>query len=143
VGAFVGGGGWWHPVDQTDQQEAGEWLAAHSQPDDRFMTRSFVVEYFVGRPAVALPYTDLDDIVDFGRHYGVRYMVVDQTSARRVRPQIMPLLTDDTGAVAAAHGLRLVHESSAEGRTTRVFALDPAPLPSSDAGPGLGFMGDG
>jgi hypothetical protein len=143
VGAFVGGGGWWHPVDQTDQQEAGEWLADHSQPGDRFMTRSFVVEYFVGRPAVALPYADLNEIVDFGRHYGVRYMVVDQTSAGRVRPQIEPLLTDDTGAVAEAQGLKLVHESSAEGRTTRIFELDPLPPPSSDTGPGLGFMGDG
>ncbi len=143
VGAFVGSGGWWHPVDQTDQQQAGEWLAAHSETGDRFMTRSFVVEYFVGRPAVAMPYADLDEIVDFARHYGVRYMVVDQTSAGRVRPQIEPLLTDDTGATASANGLRLVHESSAEGRTTRIFALDPAPPESTDTGPGLGFMGDG
>jgi hypothetical protein len=87
---------------------------------------------------VAVPYTDLDGIVAFARHYGVRYLAVDETSARRVRPQLMPLLGDDR-----VPGLRLVHEASAEGRTTRVFALVPTPPRSTEEAPALGFMGDG
>lgn len=135
---FVGPAGWWHPTDHTDQQSAGEWIAAHTGPADRLMTRSFVVEHFAGRRAVAVPYAGLGTILDVARHYGVRYLAVDETSARRVRPQLVPLLEGPP-----ADGLRLVHEVTAEGRTTRVFALDPAPPPSHDPGPELGFMGDG
>ena len=68
----------------------------------------------------------------------MRYLAVDETSARRVRPQLVPLLDGPP-----VDGLRLVHETTAEGRSTRVFALDPAPPPSAEAGPTLGFMGDG
>jgi hypothetical protein len=67
----------------------------------------------------------------------VRYLAIDETGTRRVRPQLLPLLGDQP-----VPGLRLVHEATAEGRTTRVFASDPAPPRSTEAGPTLGFMGD-
>jgi 4-amino-4-deoxy-L-arabinose transferase-like glycosyltransferase len=138
LGAFVGPGGWWHPGDHTDQRLAGEWVADRAAPDDRVMTRSFVVEHYAGRPAVAVPYADLDEIVAFARHYGVRWLVVDEQSSGRLRPQLLPLLEG-----GPPPGLRLAAELEAEGRTTRVFALDPAPPPSRETPPGLGFMGDG
>jgi 4-amino-4-deoxy-L-arabinose transferase-like glycosyltransferase len=138
LATFVGPAGWWHPTDHTDQQAAGEWIARRTAPGDRLMTRSFVVEHFADRTAVAMPYTDLAGIVAYARHYGVRYLAVDETSARRVRPQLLPLLGDEP-----VPGLRLVHEASAEGRTTRVFALVPAPPRSTEAAPTLGFIGDG
>ena len=134
---FAGRGGWWHPGDHTDQRAAGEWVAARTAPADRVMTRSFVVEYYAERPAVAVPYADLDEIVAFARHYGVRYLVADASSVRRMRPQLAPLLERDVVA-----GLRLEHEECAEGACTRVFALDPAPPPSDEAPPTLGFVGD-
>jgi hypothetical protein len=130
--------GWWHPADHTDQRRAGEWLAAHADPDDRIMTRSMVVEYYAGRPTMAIPYADLDRIVAYARHYGARYLVVDWYTAVRLRPQLEPLRTVDH-----ALGLRLVHHVRAEGRTTRIFALDPAPLSDVPMGSSLGFVGDG
>jgi len=138
LGAFVGPGGWWHPADHTDQRLAGEWVAERAAPDDRVMTRSFVVEHYAGRSAVAVPYADLDEILAFARHYGVRWLVVDEQSSGRLRPQLLPLLEGGPPS-----GLRLAAELEAEGRTTRVFALDPAPPPSRETPPGLGFMGDG
>jgi hypothetical protein len=36
-----------------------------------------------------------------------------------------------------------VYTTTDEGRTTSVFALDPAPPPVAEPGPSLGFMGDG
>ena len=140
LGAFVGDGGWWHPVDHTDQRRAGEWVAAHTAPGDRVMMRSFVVEYYAHRPTVAMPYADLDGILAFARHYGARWLVVDQTSAGRLRPQVLPLLDGDAPPPA---GLRLAYATTDEGRTTRVFALDPPPPRSGARPPGLGFMGDG
>ena len=140
--AFVGPGGWWHPTDLTDQREAGEWINAHTDPGDRIMTRSYVVDYYAERPTLAVPYADLDDIVAFGRHYGARYLVVDPHMVEKVRPQVAPLADDDS-----APGLELVQEITAEGRTTRIFALVPAPPDpvgiDEDDIPTLGFAGDG
>lgn len=139
VQAFRGDdAGWWHPDEHTDQRLAGEWIADHTDPDERIMTRSLVVAHYGERHAVPIPYDDLDTILDFARHYGVRYLVVDSAHVERLRPQLVPLLTTDDDV----DGLRLVHELRAEGRTSRVFALDPAPPPTDERGPTLGFMGD-
>jgi hypothetical protein len=48
LAAFAGPGGWWHPVDHTDQRRAGDWLAAHAGPGDRVMARSFPSLGFIG-----------------------------------------------------------------------------------------------
>ncbi len=133
-----GAAGWGHPADFTDQRLAGEWIADHAAPGDRVVTRSMVIDFYAERPTVALPYAPLDDVLRFARHYGARYLVADSAHIGRFRPQLEALLTDDD-----IDGLRLVHEVSAEGRTTRVFELDPVPPPSDDRGPALGFMGDG
>jgi hypothetical protein len=142
VEAFAGPGGWWHPNDLTDQRRAGEWINAHTDPGDRIMTRSFVIDYYAERPTLSVPYAELDDIVAFGRHYGARYLVVDPHMVEKVRPQVAPLADDDS-----APGLELVHEVTAEGRTTRIFAFVPAPPDpigiDEDDIPTLGFAGDG
>jgi 4-amino-4-deoxy-L-arabinose transferase-like glycosyltransferase len=138
VQAFRGDdAGWWHPDEHTDQRHAGEWIAEHTDADERIMTRSMVVAYYGERYTVPIPYADVDTVLDFARHYGVRYLVVDSAHVGSLRPQLVPLLTDDD-----QEGLRLVHELRSEGRTSRVFALDPAPPPSDLNAPRLGFMGD-
>jgi hypothetical protein len=133
-----GSAGWGRPADFADQRLAGEWIADHAEPGERVVTRSMVIDFYAERPTVALPYAPLDDVLRFARHYGARYLVADSAHIGRFRPQLTALLTDDD-----IDGLRLVHEVSAEGRTTRVFELDPVPPPSDDRGPALGFMGDG
>jgi hypothetical protein len=97
-----------------------------------------IVAYYADRPNVAIPYAEYPQILAFARHYGVQYLVADSASTTRLRPQLQPLLRLDQ-----VDGLRLVHESRAEGRTSRIFVLDPAPPPSDEVGPSLGFMGDG
>jgi len=140
IGAFYGHAGWWHPSDHTDHQRAGEWIAAHTDAGDRVMTRSMVVAYYADRPTMAIPYGDYDEILHYARHFGAQYLVVDGFTAATLRPQLAHLQDDDE-----APGLRLVHEEEAEGRTTRVFALDPAPdppPPGAEEAPSLGFVGD-
>jgi 4-amino-4-deoxy-L-arabinose transferase-like glycosyltransferase len=138
VQGFDGEAGWGHPSDQTDHMLAGRWIAAHTRPGDRIMARSMVVEYYAHRPTVAIPDADYAHILRFARHYGVQYLVLDQNTSGRLRPQLMLLRLFDRWP-----GIRLVHESRAEGRTTRVFALDPAPPGDAPMGPSLGFVGDG
>jgi hypothetical protein len=130
--------GWWHPSDHSDQREAGEWIAANTRPGDRVMTRSMVVDYYAKRPTMAIPYASMDEILRYGRHYGARYLVVDWYTAVRLRPQLAPLRTADR-----ISGLRLAHEVRAEGRTTRVFALEPPPPSVAPIGSSVGFVGDG
>jgi hypothetical protein len=130
--------GWWHPVEQTEQRLAGEWLAAHTDPDARVMTRSMIVEFYAERPSVAMPAAGLDEVLRFARHYGVDYLVADWYTVDRLMPELGVLMDD-----AAVPGLRLVHEARAEGREARVFALDPPPPESSAAPPPLAFTGDG
>jgi Dolichyl-phosphate-mannose-protein mannosyltransferase len=129
--------GWWHPSDHSDQREAGEWIAANTRPGERVMTRSMVVDYYAERPTMAMPYASMDEILRYARHYGARYLVVDWYTAVRLRPQLAPLRTTDR-----IPGLRLAHEVRAEGRTTRVFALDPPPPSVAPIGSSVGFIGD-
>jgi hypothetical protein len=103
------------------------------------MSRSMVVEFYAERPTMAIPYADLDQILDYARHYGVSYLVADWYTVRRLRPQLQPLRADEDGVP----GLRLVYKERKEGRTTRVFALDPVPPAPAELGPSLGFVGDG
>jgi Dolichyl-phosphate-mannose-protein mannosyltransferase len=136
--AFQGGGGWWHPTDHTSQRGAGDWIAAHTEPDERIMARSQVVEYYSHRTTIALPYTDYDTMLAYGRYYGVQYLVLDENTSSRLRPQFGFLRFQDR-----APGLRLVHEAAGEGGKTRIFAFDPAPPTDVRPGPHLGFVGDG
>src|SRR4029450_9936819 len=79
--------------------------------------------------SMAIPYADLDHILTYGRYYGARYLVVDWYTAVRLRPQLEILRTVDE-----VPGLRLVHQLRSEGRTTRIFGLDPAPPPGRPGG---------
>jgi hypothetical protein len=137
--AFHGGGGWWHPTDHTSQEGAGRWVAAHTEPGERIMARSQVVEYYSHRTTIALPYTDYAGILAYGRHYGVQYLVLDDNTVSRLRPQLGFLRFQNN-----APGLELVHEAVGEGGTTRIFAFSPrTPADHAPPGPHLGFVGDG
>jgi hypothetical protein len=130
--------GWWHPSDHSDQRLAGEWIADNTEPDERVMTRSMVVEFYADRSTMAIPYADMDVILAYARHHGAQYLVVDWYTVVRLRPQLAPLRYVDRWP-----GLRLAHEVRAEGRTTRIFALDPPPPIDAPIGSSLGFVGDG
>lgn len=138
IAFFYGRDGWWHPNEATDMRVAGEWIEAHTSRDELIMTRSFIVQYYAERPVLAIPYADYDGIMEFARHYGARYLVVDSYTTETLRPQLVPLMSDDRRP-----GLKLVHEVHADGGTTRIFVLDPPPPPSDEVGPSLGFIGDG
>ena len=137
--AFYGGSGWGRPTEGADQRAAAQWIAAHSDPDDRIVTRSQVVQYYADRTALALPYADLPDVVRFAEHHGARYIVLDHYTARVLRPQLWLLRF-----ATEVDGLRLVYEARVESRTVRIFELDPPAgnPPAGEPVPTLGFTGD-
>src|SRR5690606_19538478 len=114
--------------------------AENATPEARVVSRSMVVDFYDERPTIAMPYASLDEVLQFSRSHGARYIVADEAHISRLRPQLSVLMDGDD-----VEGLRLVHSVTAEDRTTRIYALDPPPPPpdEDDDAPRLGFVGDG
>ena len=133
------GAGWWHPSEGSEQRAAGEWIAANTEPDARILARSMVVEYYADRPTMAIPYAELDEIIAYARHYGADYIVADWYTVVRLRPQLEQVRDEGFSHPE----LRLVQKQRVEGRTYRIFAIEPSPADDRPMGPPLGFVGDG
>jgi hypothetical protein len=140
VMAAFGPTGLWSLREPLEQRKAGEWLEANTDPEDRIMTRSQVVAFYADRETVALPYAAPDTTLNFGRHFGARYLVADEFILWEWRPQLRYLFGEGPWP-----GLRLVHQEEAQGRVLRIFALDPPPeeVADDDHLPTLAHMGDG
>ena len=132
--------GWGHPADFTDQRLAGEWIAEHTDPDDRVITRSMVVDFYAERPTVALPYAELPQVVAYALHYGARYVVADSAHIGRFRPPTVCMLLE------RGRGRRPAPRARSPRRGTLGQGVGARPGAASrptPRGPLLGFMGDG
>ena len=113
--------------DPTEQVAAGRWIAANTAPGSRIMTRSFAVQHYGERPVVALPAGTYDEVLDYARANGVRYLVADERTIRDRRPELAgPLLDGEPHP-----GLREVADLDEERGRVVIYALDPPP-PESD-----------
>ena len=83
---------------------------------------SQVVGYYAGRDIVPVPYASPRQVVAFGRHYGVRYLVVDRGNTVRFRPQLASLLSAHPGP-----GLKRVFGGRAPYTGVVVLELVPRP----------------
>ncbi len=103
--------GWFHPnVRNPEKKIVGHWIGAHSQAGDLVMGSSQVVGYYAGRDIVPVPYASPREVVAFGRHYGVRYLVVDRGNTVQFRPQLASLLSRKPGpGLKAVYGARPPH----------------------------------
>lgn len=103
--------GWFHPnVRNPEKQVVGRWIGEHSAAGDLVMSTSQVIGYYSDRDIVPVPYASPRRVVAFGRHYGVRYLVVDRGNTVRFRPQLASLLSNDPGpGVKAVFGGRAPH----------------------------------
>lgn len=115
--------GWFHPNARSPERElVGRWIARHSEPGDFVMGTSPVVGYYARRKIVPVPYASRSQVVAFGRHYGVRYLVVDRSNTVRFRPQLAPLLAGHPGP-----GLRAVYGGHVATPSTVIYELVPRP----------------
>jgi 4-amino-4-deoxy-L-arabinose transferase-like glycosyltransferase len=117
--------GWFHPLyGYPEHREVGEWIRDHSEPDDLVMSTNMVPGYYAQRRVVPTPWAQPERIVDFARHYGVRYLIVDEAHGTRFRPQLRKLIPRSDVA-----GLRAVHRVREDERRTIVYELEPRPPP--------------
>jgi hypothetical protein len=123
VGLYSPTDGWFHPSARNpEKQVVGDWIEAHSDRDDLVMSSSQVIGFYADRDVVPVPYASPTRVAEFGRHYGVRYLVVDRGNTVRFRPQLAPLMGPDPGP-----GLRRVFGGRAPSPGTVVLELAPRP----------------
>ena len=99
-------------AERTEQRTAGEWIAENTPKDARVMTRSFHVQGYSHRDVVAMPSAEYRAMLEFARRMGVSYIVADENTIRRRRPEVYDILMRETGAPA---GLKLVHQFTERG----------------------------
>jgi hypothetical protein len=87
------------------------------------MLRDSELALYADRPQVALPNAPWQQITDYARARGARYLVVDDKEIHSIRPDLAPLL--DPAAAGSLPGLTPLARLSGGGRTTLIFALDP------------------
>jgi hypothetical protein len=114
-------------------EAAGRWLARHSPPDARIMSRDPAIALYAGRMHVPSPRAPLSEMLAYGRRHGATHLVVDEEEVTRVRPYLRGLLGEPPPALA-----RLAATRDRRGRTLifRIVAGPGAPpLVNLPAGP--------
>ena len=125
--------------ERTEQRTVGEWIAENTPEDARIMTRSFHVQGYSDRDVVAMPSAEYRSMLEFARRMGVSYIVADENTIRRRRPEVYDILMRETGAPA---GLELVHEFTERGVVVKIYRLDPAAQPTDQPPLPLGYVSD-
>ena len=99
------------------------------------MSTTTIPGFYAGRATVPTPYAGQGRVIEFMRHYGVRYLIVDQAHGTRFRPQLRPLAYHNKW-----NELRAVYRHREDGRRLVVYELVPAtvaarrPRPPAGAG---------
>lgn len=131
--------GWFHLERGSEEHRlAGAWIGDHSNPGDLVMSTTTIPGFYAGRATVPTPYAGQARIIDFMRHYGVRYLIVDQAHGTRFRPQLRPLAYNNR----RPEDLRAVYRHREDGRRLVVYELVPPPAQPADRAPLLGQVGD-
>ncbi|CAN5793314.1 hypothetical protein BH10ACT1_BH10ACT1_35310 [soil metagenome] len=124
--------------DPLEQAAAGRWIDANTPPKARIMTRSFHVQAYAHRPVVAMPSSDYATMLRFARRMGVDYVVADEATISRRRPELYAALLQWRDPP----GMRLIKTIRERGQDVRIFQLDPLPAPSDQPPIPLGYVSD-
>ena len=103
----------------VEQRDAGRWIRGRGEARASVMSRVPEIAYYARARWVALPYADISGVVAAARGAGVTFLVLDELSMRRLRPELLPLLDEPPPP-----GLTLVHQSDEfPARRVRVFLV--------------------
>lgn len=125
--------------ERTEQRTAGEWIAENTPANARIMTRSFHVQGYSERDVVAMPSAEYRSMLEFARRMGVSYIVADEATIKRRRPEVYDILMRETGAPV---GLSLVHEFTQRDQTVKIYKLNPSAPPTKQPPLPLGYVSD-
>jgi len=103
----------------VEQRDAGRWVRDRFGAGTSVMSRIPDVAYYARARWVALPYAEIPSVIGAARREGVTFVVLDELTTRRLRPELLPLLEGP-----APPGLTLVHQTDEfPGRRVRVFTV--------------------
>ena len=107
----------------VEYRACGVWMDEHLPPDAVLLARKPELAYYARRRMHPLPNEDLPAVLQYARHHGIEYLVVDEFFIA-TRPQLRFLL----GPGPLPPDLTLLHEAQApNGRRVRVFRIQEAP----------------
>jgi len=80
----------------SENRDAGLLLGREGAPGERVMALTPVASFYAGMSFEVMPYADVDRLVAYARHKGVRYLIADTVEFPRFRPQLVSLLDPRT-----------------------------------------------
>jgi hypothetical protein len=86
-----------------------------------------------------MPSAEYRAMLEFARRMGVSYIVADENTIKRRRPEVYDILMRETGAPA---GLELVHQFTERGTRVKIYRLDPAAPETLQPPLPLGYVSD-
>lgn len=110
-------------------ETVGRWLALHSPPGSRIMSRDPAIALYAGRAHVPSPRAPWRGMLAYGRRHDATHLVVDEEEVTRVRPYLRGLLDETPPGLA-----RVATARDRQGRTL-VFRFVAAPGNQPAAGP--------
>ncbi|MBW4054025.1 MAG: glycosyltransferase family 39 protein [Proteobacteria bacterium] len=91
-------------------KDAGEFILHNSAQGETVITRWGLVSYYADRPLMILPKGAVQDVVNFARKNGARFMVIDSIAVYSRRQELEELLNPLFGkTVNQAYGLHIIH----------------------------------
>ena len=78
------------------RREAGLWLNEHSSPDAMIMSRDTEVAFYADRRWAATPNEEYARFIEYVRHRGANYVIVDEREITVIRPQLKLLLNEES-----------------------------------------------
>ena len=109
--------------------EAARWLAEHTAPDTRIMTRNAETVLYADRTMVAFPNAPWPQVVRYAQSRNAAYLVLDEWEINTVRPWLAPLLAPSVASPLPE--IVLVHTVPHEGHETYIYRFVETNLPTS------------
>jgi len=105
----------------VEYRQAGEWLQQHGGDNIRVMSREASTAWYSGGTQVMLPYSTVDEVIDYGRRNDADYLVVQRQMVDDLRPQLQRLMDP----ALAGQGLSAVyHEGEGTGSEIIIYRIN-------------------
>jgi 4-amino-4-deoxy-L-arabinose transferase-like glycosyltransferase len=101
-----------HQAKLTEKiyKDAGEFLQHNTAHGETVITRWGLVSYYADRPLMILPKGAVQEVINFARKNGARFMVIDSIAVYSRRQELEELLNPLMGkTVNQAYGLQIMH----------------------------------
>lgn len=102
-----------------EHKKAGLWLKNFDHSHFVVMARKPYVSFYSEGLWVCLPYADYSEIIRYAKKNNIKYLVIDELSILKLRPQLAFLLDENK----ATSDLKLIYKDHSSGRLIIIYQL--------------------